>query len=350
MKLKCHKIQRHLSDYIDETLSEQQAADVALHLRACSPCRREAAALKKTCNLIENFYVEPEAPDAYYTRFTSELQRRIEHMPPTAIHQQLRAVSTRLGWQLLTLLYRFFDRYVPSGALFTRQRAFPYYIVLLTMTSLFVAPFLLKQVPRSSLKNLPPVSVHPAATFAIEQDTDAGQAAGRHYNVNRVLPASHPTHSSSEGTSAWKSTPGDRHLVANAGYDFWQFTDEPIAEGYIFTKHRKNSSSEVPSIALATRKGIHQGTDLPGLFSIDSELIVYAEIPTQNTLLEHLLGRDVLTEGTYAILLVQGIGAGRHVLQQYERKQSRFKGFTRKLLDVPLEILSITEVYDSIEL
>jgi len=122
MKLKCHKIQRHLSDYIDETLSEQQAADLALHLRACTLCRREAAALKKTCNLIENFYVAPDAPDAYYTRFTAELQRRIEHMPPTAIHQQLRAVSTRLGWQLSTLLYRCFDRFLPIGHLLIRQR------------------------------------------------------------------------------------------------------------------------------------------------------------------------------------------------------------------------------------
>lgn len=344
MKLKCHKIQHYLSDYIDETLSAQQAADVALHLRACPPCRREASALKKTCNLIENFYVEPEASDAYYTRFTAELQRRIEHLPPTAIHQQLRAVSTRLGWQLATRLYRLFDLYLPSGSLFIRQRALPYYIVWLTMTTLFVAPFLLKQVPHSSEKNLPPVSVHPAATLAIEQDTDAGQPAGRYYNMNRGLSANHPTLSPSDSTSAWQSPPAD------SGYDFWQFTDEPIAEGYIFTRHRKNSAGEVPSTALANRKGTYKGTDLPGLFSIDSELIAYAEIPTQSALSEQLPGRDVLTEGTYALLLVQGIRARKHALQRYERKRSRFKGFARKLLDVPLEILSITEVYDSIEL
>ncbi len=337
MKLKCHKIQRLLSDYIDETLSEQQAADVALHLRACPPCRREAAALKKTCNLIENFYVGPEAPDAYYTRFTTELQRRIEHMPPTAIHQLLRAVSTRVGWQLSTRLYRFVDRYLSIGHLFIRQRALPYYIVLLTMTTLFVVPFLLKQVPHSSLNTHPPVSVHPAATLVIEQDTDAGQPVGRHHNMNRAL-------SPSEGSS------GESRIVSSLGTDFWQFTDEPITEGYIFTRHRQNSSGEVPSVALANREGTHKGTHLPGLFSIDSALIAYAEIPTQSVLLEELLGRDVLSEGTYAMLLVQSIRGGRHALQQYKRKRSGFKGFARKLLDVPLEILSITEVHDSIEL
>jgi len=350
MKLKCHKIQRHLSDYIDETLSEQQAADLALHLRACTLCRREAAALKKTCNLIENFYVAPDAPDAYYTRFTAELQRRIEHMPPTAIHQQLRAVSTRLGWQLSTLLYRCFDRFLPIGHLLIRQRALPYYIVLLMMTTLFVAPFLLKQVPHSSLNNLPPVSVHPAATFVIEQDTDAGQPAGRHHNLNRALSANHSALSPSKGSSAWKSSPGDSRIGVDLGSDFWQFTDEPITEGYIFTIHRKHSSRPVPSVALANRKGTHKGADIPGLLSLDSELRVYAEIPTQSTQPAQLLGRDVLTEGMYALLLVQGISAGKHAIQQYERKRSGFKGFARKLLDVPLEILSITEVYDSIEL
>ena len=343
MKLKCHKIQRHLSDYIDETLSEQQAADVALHLRACPPCRREAAALKKTCRLIENFYVEPEAPDAYYTRFTTELQRRIEHIQPTAIHQQLRAVSTRVGWQLSTLLYRFVDRYLSIGHLFIKQRALPYYIVLLTMTTLFVVPFLLKQVPHSSLNTHPLVSVHPAATLVIEQDADAGQPAGRHHNMNKAL-------SPGEDSSAWKSSPGEARIAASLGTGFWQFTDEPITEGYIFTRHRKSSSGEVSGVALSNRKGTHKGTDLPGLFGIDSELIAYAEIPTQSVLSEQLLGRDVLTEGTYAMLLVQSIRGGRHALQQYERKRGGFKGFARKLLDVPLEILSITEVYDSIEL
>ena len=146
MRSKCDKIERLLSDYIDGTLSERQATDVAMHLRACGSCRQEVVDLKKTNHLLENFYVEPEASDAYYARFTTQLQHRIEQSPPIALHQRLSAVAMRLGWHLLTRLHRRIDHSGFGGLLSIRQHAFPYYIFGLTLTMLIVAPLLLNQV------------------------------------------------------------------------------------------------------------------------------------------------------------------------------------------------------------
>ena len=331
MRSKCDKIERLLSDYIDETLSERQTADVALHLRSCRSCKREVVDLKKTNHLLENFYVEPEASDAYYARFTTRLQQRIEQSAPTALHQRFLAVVTRLGWHLLTQFQRRIDDSRLSGFLSIKQHAFPYYILGLTLTMLVVAPLLLNQVsPRddgqhvlghlyASAKNRffsadPPISVQPTAALAIGQDATVDQPTGIRRNVSSGRTTETPT--------------------VNSGSDVWQFTNEPTTEGYIFTALRENDSDTVPSVAL----------------DIDSELLAYAELPMQGAFWERLTGRDVLTESRYALLLLQGMDAGQHALQQYERKWSGFKGFSQKLLDVPLEILSIPEVYDSREL
>ena len=331
MSLKCQKTQRLLSDYIDETLSERQMKDVALHLDACWTCKREAIDLKKTCYLLENFYVEPEASDAYYTRFTKTLQQRIEQNAPTSLHQQVRGVSSRWTWQLSARVRRYIDRYAPTGFISVRQKVLPYYVLVATMLTLLVAPFALKLVPsgengehalghlytaaKARLFFTPtPASRQPAATLAIQQDTTAAQPAEIRRNVNRNRTTEAPT--------------------VDSGSDVWQFTDDPVAEGYILATLRKNSKDTLPSVTL----------------DIDPELLTYAELPSQEAPWEYPTAREVLTDGRYTILLLQGIRSGQHVLQQYKRKWSRFDGFSRKLLDVPLETLSITEVYDSIEL
>ena len=331
MRSKCDKIERLLSDYIDGTLSERQTTDVALHLRSCGSCKREAVDLKKTHHLLENFYVEPEASDAYYARFTTRFQQRIEQSAPTALHQRLFAVGTRLGWHLLTQLHRRIDHSRLGGFLSIKQYAFPYYIIGLTLTMLVVAPLLLNQVSSQDEGNPvlgrlyaaaktrffsadSPASVQPTAALAIKQDQAVAQPTGTRPNV-------------SSGRTT--ETP-----AVESGSDFWTFTDEPMTEGYIFTTLQKNDSDTVPSTAL----------------DIDSELLAYAELPAQGAFWARLTGRDVLTESRYALLLLQGMDAGQHALQQYERKWSGFKGFSQKLLDVPLEILSIPEVYDSREL
>ena len=327
MRAKCEKIERLLSDYIDGTLSERQTADVALHLRSCRSCKQEIVDLKKTNHLLENFYVEPEASDAYYARFTTQLQHRIEQSAPTALHQRFHAAVTRLGWHLLTQVHRRIDRSRLSGFLSIRRHAFSYYVLALTMTMLVAAPLLLHQIsPPDNGEHLlgrlytaakirifsanSPASVQPTATLAIKQDNTVAQSMGIRRNV------------SSERTT--------ESPAVDSGADVWQFTDEPMTDGYIFTKLQKNDSKAASNVAL----------------DIDSELLAYAELPAQ----EAVTSRDVLTESRYALLLLQGIDAGQHGLQQYERKWSGFKGFSQKLLDVSPEILSIPEVYDSKEL
>ena len=331
MRSTCDKIERLLSDYIDGTLSERQNSDVAVHLRSCGSCKREVVDLKKTSHLLENFYVEPKASDAYYARFTTRLHRRIEQTAPTALHQRCLAVATRLGWHLFTQLHRHIEHSRLGGVLSIRQHAFPYYISGLTLAMFVVATLLLNQVSgydagshalgrlyaaakiRFFSVDAPP-SVQPTAALAIKQDTETGaQPTGIRRNVSSGRPTETP--------------------AIDSGSDVWLFTDEPMTEGYIFTALQETDSERVPSVALA----------------IDSELLAYAEIPAQGAFWARLTGRDVLTESRYALLLLQGID-GQHALQQYERKWNGSKGFSQKLLDVPLETLSISEVYDSREL
>lgn len=320
MRTKCHKIERLVSDYIDGTLSERQTAAVASHIRSCQSCQREVADLKKTRYLLKNFYVEPDASDAYYAQFTTQLQQRIEQSAPTALHQRFAAVATRLGWQLLTQMYRYTDSFRPSRFTSIRRHTLPYYVLALAMTLLIAAPFLLTQVSlqdNGEHVRLPSAAVQPAGMLATQQDKTTAHPIGIRRNMN------------SERTT---ETP-----AVDSGSDVWKFTDEPMVDGYIFAKLRKDSSEAVPSVALG----------------IDSELLAYAEFPAQGAIWARLTSRDVLTEGRYALLLLRGINTGQHALQQYERKRSELKGFSQiseKLLDVPLEMLSVAAVYDPIEL
>ena len=320
MRTKCQKIERLVSDYIDGTLSERQTAIVAAHIRLCQSCQREVADLKKTRHLLKNFYVEPDAPDAYYAQFTTQLQQRIEQSAPTALHQRFAAVATRFGWQLLTQMHRYTDHFRLSRFISIRRHALPYYVLVLAMTLLIAAPFLLTQISlhdTGEYAHLPSTTVHPAVTLAIQQDKTTAHPIGIRRNMN------------SERTT---ETP-----AVDSGSDVWKFTDEPMIDGYIFAKLRKDSSDAVPSVALG----------------IDSELLAYAEFPAQSPIWARLTSRDVLTEGRYTLLLLRGINTGQHALQQYERKRSESKGFSQisqKLLDVPLEMLSVAAVYDPIEL
>lgn len=331
MSFKCQKTQRLLSDYIDATLSEGQMKAIVEHLDTCRSCKREAIDLKKTCHLLENFYVEPEASDAYYAQFTKTLQHRIEQSAPTALPQRVYEASTRLTWQLTARVRRYIDRCLPTGHISVRQKMLPYYTLVTAMMVLLVAPFALKLVPSANndehllqrlyavakaqlFSTATPVSRQPIATLAIQEDAAAAQPAEIRRNVNRNRTTETP--------------------VLDSNSDVWQFTDDSTVEGYILTTLRKNSKRALPSVAL----------------DIDSELLTYAELPRQAAAREYPTAREVLTDGRYALLLLQGIRSGQQALQQYQRKWSQTEGFSRKLLDVPLEILSITEVYDSIEL
>ena len=320
MRTQCHKIERLVSDYIDGMLSERQTVVVGSHLRSCQSCQREVVELKKTRHLLKSFYVEPDASEAYYAEFTTQLQERIERSAPTAPHQRLAVSVRRLGWQLLTQIYRYTDQFRLSRFISIRQHTLPYYVLGLAMILLIAAPFLLTQVSlRDNGENLRLASapVEPAVTVAASQDKTTVHRIG----IRRTMNSERITEPPAVGS----------------GSDVWKFTDEPMVDGYIFAELRKDSPAAVPRIALG----------------IDSELLAYAQFPAQGAIWTGLTSRDVVTEGRYALLLLQGINTGQPVLQQYERKRSESKNFlqiSQKLLDVPLEMLSVAAVYDPIEL
>ncbi len=317
MRSKCHKIERLVSDYIDSTLSERQTADVTSHIRTCRSCKREVAELIKTKHLLKNFYIEPEAPDTYYAQFTTQLRQRIEESAPTAPHQRIAATATRFGWQLWTEMYRYTDYYRLSRFISIRQHALPYYVLAFTMMMLIVTPFLLTYFPldngeehfRSST-----TAVQPAVTQAVQQDNTASYQVGTRRNLN------------SERMT--ETSPID------SGSDIWKFTNDRVVDGYIFTTLHKGGSDTVPSVTL----------------DIDSELLTYAEFSAQDAISERLTGRDVLTDRRYALLLLRGINTRQDARQQYQRKRSEFRGFSHKLLDVPLEMMPVEAGYDLIEL
>ena len=316
MRSKCHKIERLVSDYIDGTLSERQTANVTSHIRTCQLCKREVADLKKTKHLLKNFYIEPEATDTYYARFTTQLRQRIEDSAPTTPHQRIAAAATRFGWQLRTEAYRYVDYFRLSRFISIRQHVLPYYVLAVTIIMLIATPFLLTHFSLDNGRRhvrLSSTAVQ-SVTQAVQQDDTASYPVGTRRNLNSERTTETPT--------------------VDSGSDIWKFTNDRVVDGYIFTTLHKESSDTVPSVAL----------------DIDSELLTYAEFSAQDAISERLTGRDVLTDRRYALLLLRGINTRQHTRQQYERKRSEFRGFSHNLLDVPLEMMSVEAGYDLIEL
>ena len=316
MRSKCQKIEPLVSDYIDGILSERQTTDVTSHIRSCGSCKREVADLKKTKHLLKNFYIEPEASDTYYAQFATELQQRIEESAPTAPHQRLAAAATRIGWQLRTEVYRYADYFRLSRFISIRQHTLPYYVLGLTMLMLIAAPFLLTHFPLDNGNehvHFPSTAVDRDATLAVQEETAAHNISTRR-NLNSERKTETPS--------------------VDSGSDIWKFTDDRVVDGNIFATLHKEDSDTVPSVALDT----------------DPELLTYAEFPAQDATSERLTGRDVLTDRRYALLLLRGINTRQHAHQQYQRKRSEFRGFSHKLLDVPLEMMSVETGYDLIEL
>ena len=316
MRSKCQKIEPLISDYIDGILSERQTTDVTSHIRSCGSCKREVADLKKTKHLLKNFYIEPEASDTYYAQFATELQQRIEESAPTAPHQRLAAAATRIGWQLRTEVYRYADYFRLSRFISIRQHTLPYYVLGLTMLMLIAAPFLLTHFPLDDGNehvHFPSTAVDRDATLAVQEETAAHNISTRR-NLNSERKTETPS--------------------VDSGSDIWKFTDDRVVDGNIFATLHKEDSDTVPSVALDT----------------DPELLTYAEFPAQDATSERLTGRDVLTDRRYSLLLLRGINTRQHAHQQYQRKRSEFRGFSHKLLDVPLEMMSVETGYDLIEL
>ncbi len=302
MKLKCNTIQRFISDYIDDTLSSSDTAKVEDHLLCCQVCQHEVAALKKTRDLVVDFYVEPEAPDNYYHQFEVELHRSLENKGPTPLNERLKTSAGQFTWSLLTKLRQSFGRY----SLF-RRNAFPLGVLLLLIGTGFVATHLLKQEVSLPPKVYPQQEVSPP--LARESD-----------NVNEKSELRHGIYNDRETK---RKAPGDVSspaVVTNAEkVGYWKLA-EPLTtetEGHIIVMRISNDRS-VPSDAA------------------DSELIVYAQ--------PDILSRKSPLQDDYAVLPLELQVAP--FIDKYQRKHRRLPRFVEKLMDASSEIPTIPELYD----
>lgn len=304
MKLKCNATQRFISDYIDGTLSTRDTAKVEAHLQLCLVCQHEVNALKKTRDLVVDFYVEPEAPDNYYPQFEVELHRCIENKGPTPLKQRLKTSVLQFTWSLLTQLRQSFGRYS-----FIRMNAFPLGMLFV----LIVAGFVVTHLPKQEVSLPPKVSL---------------QEVGEPANGDEKSELRHGTYNDRK---AKQTTLGEVSSTTSATdaekVDYWKLT-EPLTtetEGHIIVMHISNDRSVPNNTA-------------------DSELLVYAQP-------DILSRKSPLQDDNYAMFPLELQVAP--FSEKYQRKHRRLTRFVDELMNVPSEVLSIPampELYNSSKL
>ncbi len=75
-KVKCRKIKRRLSVFIDGEATPELEGKIRDHIKSCSMCRREMEELERIWNLIENVSV-PEPLPHYYTRLRANIRSNV---------------------------------------------------------------------------------------------------------------------------------------------------------------------------------------------------------------------------------------------------------------------------------
>jgi hypothetical protein len=303
MKLKCNAIQRFISDYIDDTLSTRDTAKVEAHLQLCLVCQHEVNALKKTRDLVVDFYVEPEAPDNYYHQFEVELHRCIENKGPTPLNQRLKTSVLQFTWSLLTQLRQSFGRYS-----FIRMNALPLGALLVLIVTGFVVTHLLKQEVALPPKVNPQLIGEPVLTSEAAIVNEKSELRHGIYNDRKTK-----RKGLGEVSSTTSATDAEK-----VGY--WKLT-EPLTtetEGHIIVMHISNDRS-VPND------------------TANSELIVYAQP-------DILSRKSPLQDDNYAMLPLELQVAP--FSEKYQRKRRRLTRFVDKLMNVPSEVLSIPEPDD----
>ena len=75
--MRCRRVERLLSDYIDGCLSESQRIIIEEHLKGCSLCRASLKRLEDTLALIKIKAAESPS-EAYWNRFWPRLRSRLE--------------------------------------------------------------------------------------------------------------------------------------------------------------------------------------------------------------------------------------------------------------------------------
>ena len=300
MKLKCNTIQRFLSDYIDDTLSTRETEKVEGHLNFCRACQHEVAALKKTRDLVVDFYVKPEVSDSYYHQFEVELHSCIESKGPTPLSQRLKTSAGQFTWSLLTRVRQSFGRYS-----FISRNVLPIGTLLLLIVTGFVATHMLKQDDSSHAKIFPqqaekPVIAKELAT--VNEKSEVPHGIHNDYKTARKAP----------GEVSSTNHAADAEKVV-----YWKLAEPPETEGHIIVMHISNDRS-VPSD------------------DANSELIVYAQP-------DILSKKSPLQDDDVVFPLDLQVA---HFLEKYQRKHRRSPRYVDKLMNVPSEMLNISESYD----
>ena len=302
MKLKCNAIQSLISDYIDDTLYKDDAAKVKAHLQFCTKCQREIAAIRKTRDLVIDYYVEPVAPEDYFHQFEVELHRCIQKKGPTSLNQRLKASAAQFLWCLLTQLRQSFSKYND-----TRMNTLTVGALLLLIVSGFVATHFLNQ----EVSHPPKIYQNGASGVQIvDGETDFDDQHKKSFHEHRT---------NWKGSSE-VSSPALTANVEKVGY--WRLS-QPLTNGtedYIVVTHISKDRS-APS-------------------DTDSEVVVHE----QPAILER---KSPLQEDYVALPLELHVNP---LSEKHPRKQRKLSGFVVKLIHLPTEMLTIPEFYDLIKL
>ncbi len=302
MKLKCNAIQSLISDYIDDTLNKNDVAKVETHLQFCTKCQREIAAIRKTRDLVIDYYVEPVASENYFHQFEVELHRSLQKKGPTSLNQRLKTSAAQFLWCLLTQLRQSISKYND-----TRMNTLTVGALLLLIVSGFVATHFLNQ----EISHPPKVYLNGAA---------GGQIADGETDIDDQQKKSLHQHRTNWKDSSEVSSPALTANVEKEGY--WRLS-QPLAndtEEHIIFIHISNDRSA------------------PG--DTDSEVVVYEE----PTILER---KSPLQEDYVALPLDLHVDP---FSEKHPRKQRKLSGFVVKLIHLPTEMLTIPEFYDLIKL
>lgn len=303
MKLKCNTIQRYISDYIDNTLSTNDALKVKKHLSFCQTCQKEVVALKKTRDLVVGFYVAPEVPDSYYHQFEVELHRCIENKGPVPLSERIRFLVGQFTWSFLTQVRQSFGRYN-----FFHRHLLPISVLLLLIAAVFFT-HLVNQEDSLSLRE--EYSGHIGKPMIAQGLTTVDERSGlihgmyNDYIMKRKAP--------DQVTSSADTADGEK-----VGY--WKLAD-PIStetDGHIIVMHVSKDRS-VP------------------IDATDSELLVYAQP-------DILSRKSPLQENEYAAF-PSGIPV-ELFLSKYQRQHRQSPRFVNKLMYEHSKIPYIPELYD----
>ncbi|MEO0068953.1 MAG: zf-HC2 domain-containing protein [candidate division WOR-3 bacterium] len=100
MKMKCAKVKRMLSSFLDGELKGKAKLDLEAHLTQCSDCRNELAGLKEDRELMSSVSV-PELSPYFLTRTVARIRELNEQKEPVwarrLVYQAGAAVLVLLG-------------------------------------------------------------------------------------------------------------------------------------------------------------------------------------------------------------------------------------------------------------